>query len=65
MISLNFNFLEEDISYKAIIYKDGENAHWEKNPKDILIEQIEINSLSQMNIELAPGGGFAMSLMID
>ncbi|WP_111682267.1 glycoside hydrolase family 97 protein [Winogradskyella tangerina] len=60
---INFDFLETDVTYEAKIYKDGDNAHWNNNPLDISIEKIDLNSTSKLNIDLAEGGGFAISLI--
>jgi len=61
-IELSFDFLSPNTSYEAIIYKDGENAHWDKNPTAINIRKIEIKNQSNLKLKLAPGGGFAISL---
>jgi hypothetical protein len=61
-IEVDFSFLDADQAYEAIIYKDGENAHWDDNPLDIIIEKIEINKDSKLTVKLAEGGGFAISL---
>ncbi len=62
-IELKFDFLDDNQDYEAIIYKDGENAHWNNNPLDIAIEKDSINKDSQFTIKLAEGGGFAISLI--
>lgn len=62
-ITLDFDFLEPGTTYSAVIYKDGEDAHWDENPLSIEIEEMEITSENSMNIELAEGGGFAISLI--
>lgn len=36
--SLDFNFLPKGKTYKARIYKDGKDAHWDKNPLSYSIE---------------------------
>ncbi|WP_299366635.1 glycoside hydrolase family 97 protein [Winogradskyella sp.] len=61
-IALDFSFLDADGMYEAKIYKDGKNAHWDDNPLAIDIEKIELNSTSKISINLAEGGGFAISL---
>jgi hypothetical protein len=61
-IELSFNFLDESENYDVIIYKDGENAHWDNNPLDIDIATIEINNSSTLKVKLAQGGGFAISI---
>ncbi len=60
--SLKFNFLEKGKTYQATIYKDGPDAHWDDNPEDYTIEDIEVNSKTTVDIELAAGGGFAISI---
>ncbi len=61
ILDIDFSFLS-DGTYKAIIYKDGENAHWNNNPLDIVIEKTEITKDSILTLKLAEGGGFAISL---
>lgn len=62
-IDLDFSFLEEGVTYKASIYKDGKDAHWDTNPTSLEIEHMEITKDSKMTLDLAEGGGFAISLM--
>ncbi|MBL85884.1 MAG: alpha-glucosidase [Winogradskyella sp.] len=61
-IDLTFDFLDDNQSYEAIIYKDGDNAHWDENPLDIIIEKIEVSKGSNLSVKLAEGGGFAISI---
>lgn len=61
--SLAFDFLEEGKTYKAKLYKDGENAHWNENPQEYAIEELELTKDSKLDIKLASGGGFAISIM--
>lgn len=62
-LEIDFGFLEMNTSYNVIIYKDGKDAHWDKNPLDIDIKTINVNSTSKLKVKLAEGGGFAISLM--
>ncbi len=62
-ITLNFDFLDEGKSYKAIIYKDGDTAHYRNNPTEINITELEVDSKSTETITMAEGGGFAISIM--
>ena len=62
-VDLNFDFLDNGQVYKAVLYKDGTEAHWDNNPTDILIEQLTIDKYSKLTIQLAAGGGFALSVM--
>ncbi|HPE57304.1 MAG TPA: glycoside hydrolase family 97 protein [Bacteroidales bacterium] len=61
---INFDFLEEGKLYEATIYKDGVDAHWNDNPTSISIETLEVQKGDEYKVWLAPGGGFAMSLMV-
>ncbi|WP_431156676.1 glycoside hydrolase family 97 protein [Winogradskyella poriferorum] len=62
-LDLDFDFLDADQTYEAVIYKDGESAHWDDNPLDIAIENMEITKESKLSLRLAEGGGFAISLI--
>ncbi|WP_430466850.1 glycoside hydrolase family 97 protein [Winogradskyella ouciana] len=59
---LTFDFLDEDQTYDATIYKDGKEAHWNDNPLDIEIEKMELTKGNKLSIKLEEGGGFAISL---
>lgn len=61
-IEIDFNFLNENTTYEAKIYKDGKNAHWNFNPFDIEFETLKINKLSKIKFQLAAGGGLAISM---
>lgn len=61
-MKIKFDFLEPGKVYEALIYKDGKEAHWDKNPLAIQIKQGEIHRNTTLKIRLAPGGGFAISL---
>lgn len=64
-IQVSFDFLDPDKTYTAKIYRDGPNAHWDKNPLDLVIESKKIKRSEVLQLNLAPGGGFAISLQID
>lgn len=59
---LTFGFLDEGQEYTAKIYKDGPDAHYDTNPQSYEIEERTINSNDVLDINLAAGGGFAISL---
>jgi hypothetical protein len=61
-LEIDLDFLDKDKTYNAVIYKDGEDAHWDDNPLSLEIVEKEINSETSLNIELAPGGGQAISI---
>ncbi len=62
-MEIDFGFLDKGATYEAIIYEDGENAHWDKNPTSLNIKKLEITSSSKEIVQLAEGGGFAISLI--
>ncbi len=62
VIHIDFDFLDENSTYEARFYVDGENAHWDKNPTDIKIFNERVSSKTHKKIRLAAGGGFAISL---
>ena len=62
-IKLKLDFLSPGTSYKAIIYKDGPDAEYDKNPYSMTIEQQVVNSETVLNLHLAKSGGFAIQLV--
>lgn len=62
-VTVNFDFLPEGKTFTARVYKDGEDAHWDTNPESYTIETLEVSHDSNIEIHLAPGGGFAISLI--
>jgi len=63
VITIDFSFLGPDTKYNAVIYKDGKDADWDKNPTSIEIEKMVIGNKTVKSFELAPGGGLAISLI--
>ncbi len=62
-ITIDFSFLDANKSYDVIVYKDGEDAHWDNNPTSIAIETITVNANAKETFHLAAGGGLAISLI--
>jgi len=62
-IEIDFSFLNDEDVYSATIYEDGKDAHWDNNPTSINIRKLEISMKSKETVQLAPGGGFAISLI--
>jgi hypothetical protein len=63
-VTIDFSFLDKGKTYDAVIYKDGRDAHWNTNPASYDIEQMVITSSESKSFRMAPGGGFAISLII-
>ena len=60
---LNTRFLEPGQQYLATIYRDAPGAHWKDNPEAYVIEKFIVNNRSALNLKLAAGGGFAISMV--
>jgi hypothetical protein len=60
--TISLNFLEPGKTYEARLYKDGPGAHWDDNPQAYEIQKMEVSNSDTVEISLAPGGGFALSL---
>ena len=60
VLNLNLSFLDKKTKYHAKIFKDGKGANYKLNPYPIDIETIEINSNSNIKLNLAAGGGAAI-----
>lgn len=62
-VEVDCSFLPEGETYTATLYRDAEDAHWETNPYAYKIEEIKVTRDSHLTIPMAPGGGFAISIM--
>lgn len=62
-LEVSFNFLDADAEYTAKIYKDGKDAHWDNNPTSLEIETITVTKDSTLTLNLAAGGGVAVSIL--
>jgi hypothetical protein len=58
---IKLDFLSPNKKYQAIIYQDGTDADWKNNPKSYAIKTIEVTSKSKIKLNLANGGGTAIS----
>jgi hypothetical protein len=56
-------FLDVNKKYVAKIYHDAVNADWQKNPMAYAIESFIVDSKTNLKLNLAPGGGTAISFM--
>lgn len=61
--TISLSFLDAGKKYKAIIYKDADNADWKNNPEAYTITTQTVTSASTLTIPLAPGGGAAVSVV--
>ena len=58
---IKLDFLSKGKKYKAIIYEDAKDADWKNNPIAYKIRTIVVTHTSKINLNLAPGGGTAIS----
>lgn len=63
MFNAKLSFLEKGKQYKATIYKDANNAHWQNNPMAYSIETKKVTATTLLNIPLVAGGGCAISIV--
>ena len=63
-VEVSLNFLDDGKSYKATLYEDVEDSHWDKNPTAYKIENKIVSNSDKLTLELAPGGGTAISFIL-
>lgn len=61
-LTIKLDFLDEGTNYKAIIYEDGPEADFEKNPYAMTIRQIELKKNDELRLHLARSGGAAIRI---
>ena len=54
------SFLDPGRRYRAEIYRDAPDAHWQTNREAIVIENREVTASDTLSLQLAPGGGQAI-----
>ncbi len=61
-LELPLDFLPSNLSYRAEIYADAPDAHWDTRPMALVIRTRTVTSGDTLSLELAPGGGQAIRL---
>ena len=61
-IDIALDFLDEGATYRAVIYEDGPNADYERNPYEMTIRQINVNKGDTLHLRLARSGGAAIRI---
>ncbi len=61
--TVKLDFLTENTSYKATVYQDAAAADWKTNPEAYVIEQKIVTNKDTLNLQLANGGGCAISFI--
>ncbi len=59
-ISVPLDFLDPDKTYRATMYWDAANAHYDTNPLAIDILQRQVTADSTLELTMVPGGGGAI-----
>ncbi len=59
---VNFDFLPAGQKFEAIIYADGKDASYDKNPQSYTIKKMIVTSKSKLSQVMASGGGYAISI---
>ena len=61
--TISFDFLDKGKTYVATIYADAKDAHYKTNPQAYTIRKVVVTSKSKLSQFVAPGGGYAISIM--
>lgn len=62
-LTVKLDFLEKGKKYQATMYVDAPDAHWNNNPTAYEIKKLDVDSNSELQLKLAPGGGAAISIL--
>ncbi len=62
-LRVSFDFLQPGKKYAAIVYSDAKDAHWKTNPEGYTINKLQVEKSSILDVQLAPGGGVAISII--
>lgn len=60
---IDFGFLESGKKYIATVYADAPDAHYKTNPQAYTIRKIKVTNKSKLKQQVAPGGGYAISIV--
>ncbi|MDE6669396.1 MAG: glycoside hydrolase family 97 protein [Muribaculaceae bacterium] len=60
--NINLSFLDPECTYRATIYRDGENANYDTDPYPVIIEQKDVTSDMSLTIPQGRSGGCAIKL---
>ena len=61
-LDVPLSFLDEGRAYEAQIYRDGDDAHWQTDPYDYVIDKQTVDRDTTLDLRLAAGGGAAIRL---
>ena len=61
-LDVALDFLDEGAAYRAIIYEDGPEADYERNPYEMTIRQIKVAKGDVLHLHLTRSGGAAIRI---
>lgn len=61
--NIRLDFLPEGQKYLATVYADKPDANYRNNPQAYQINQYVVTNKSKFELQCAPGGGYAISLI--
>lgn len=61
--NIGFDFLDKGKTYVATIYADAKDAHFKTNPQAYTIRKVLVTGKSKLSQMVAPGGGYAISIV--
>ncbi len=61
---IKLDFLDANKKYTATIYRDKKDAHHKTNPIAYEIETMEVKKGDDLSVFCAPGGGYAVSVVV-
>ena len=62
--TIKLDFLDKGRKYECTIYADAKDAHYETNPQAYTITKKTVKKGDVLKLKEAPGGGFAVSLIV-
>ncbi len=60
--TLQLDFLNDGMTYEAIVYADAEGSDWTQNPTDYVISTHSVQKGSVLDVKMGAGGGVAISI---
>jgi len=61
--TLSLSFLDQGRKYEATIYRDGADADYRPHPTSYRIERRTVTSKPRLTLDVAAGGGYAISIL--
>ena len=61
---IKLDFLLNNVTYEAQIYRDADDSHYQTNPEAFIIEKRKVKRGDSFHIKLSPGGGLAVRFKV-